>query len=56
MDEECVAEFVDGSLDTSMCGCEDCTQADHDEIETQYETGSITYAEAIDAHNLLTLH
>jgi hypothetical protein len=47
----CHAEFIDGVWDTSMCGCPECIDDEHDEIERQYETGAITLAEALDAHD-----
>lgn len=47
---ECFAEFIDGVWDTSGCGCEDCVEDDHDEIDRRYEAGDITYGQAIAAH------
>lgn len=54
-DGQCMAEFIDGSWDTSMCGCQECVQADHDEIEYQYEQGSISLGEALAAHDRIDM-
>ncbi|MGW1796909.1 hypothetical protein ACWCQN_13080 [Streptomyces sp. NPDC001984] len=36
-----------------MCGiCEGCRESTGDDIEAQYESGSISYSEAVDAHVL----
>jgi hypothetical protein len=52
--DECIAEFIDGTWDTSACGCEDCAESDHAEIEHRYECGDIAYGEAIAAHDLVS--
>jgi hypothetical protein len=52
---ECYAEFIDGTWDTSQCGCEDCTDAECEEIERQYELGEITYGKAIACHERVDL-
>lgn len=51
-EQECVAQFVDGSWDCSMCGCEDCRQAEYEAVEHDVESGSITEAEALERHAL----
>lgn len=51
-DDECVAEFIDGSYDVSMCGCEDCRQAEYEEIEHNVESGSISEQEALARHGM----
>ncbi|OHV46635.1 hypothetical protein BBK14_01950 [Parafrankia soli] len=48
--DECVAEVIDGVLAVEMCGCEDCQQAEGDEIERQVESGTITEDEALAQH------
>lgn len=55
MDEhgECTAEFVDGSYDAEGCGCEDCCEDLHDEVERQAETGNLSDAAARAAHDNL---
>jgi hypothetical protein len=50
--DDCVAEFIDGSYDTSMCGCEDCRQAEYEAVEHDVESGSISEAEALERHAL----
>lgn len=52
---ECRAELVDGTWDTSLCGCEDCVDVDRDAIEHQYEAGAISLGEALAAHERLDL-
>lgn len=46
----CVAEEIDGALETSMCGCDDCHQLDHDRIDSDNEMGYLTDSEALAAH------
>jgi hypothetical protein len=53
--DQCHAEFIDGSWDTSMCGCPNCIDDEHDEIERQHEAGHISHGEALDAHNRIDL-
>lgn len=51
MDEfysEC-SGFFDGGVWVG-CGCEDCTDAEHDAIENDAEMGSITEDEARERH------
>jgi len=46
--EDCGAVAPD-----DMCGiCEGCREATGDDIEAQYESGSISYAEAVSEHQL----
>ncbi|MEK8171853.1 hypothetical protein NKH77_28470 [Streptomyces sp. M19] len=45
---ECSAEFIDGSW--TYCGCQDCGQAEYDDIEAAVETGDLTEAEALALH------
>jgi hypothetical protein len=53
--DQCHAEFIDGVWDTSMCACPDCVQADHDEIEHEYESGRLTLEETLEAHAQIDL-
>lgn len=53
-DRECTAEFIDGSYDFEGCGCEDCCDALHDQVEESFERGIITPDEARDGHADLT--
>lgn len=51
MDErECTAEFIDGSYDFESCGCGDCCEQIHNEVERRVEVGSLTDDEARDEH------
>lgn len=46
--EDCCAVAPD-----DMCGiCEGCRESTGDDIEAQYESGSISYEQAVDAHAL----
>lgn len=49
-DFECFGEFIDGIW--HGCGCPDCDQDDDDAIEADYESGAISYDEAIERHTL----
>lgn len=55
-DEGCIAEMIDGYLDTSMCSCEDCLDAEDDRIERLVETGDITDDEARARHAELNMY
>ncbi|WP_174546399.1 hypothetical protein [Nocardiopsis dassonvillei] len=46
--DDCAAEFIDGSY--SDCGCPQCAEDAADEIESQYESGQISFEEAREAH------
>jgi len=50
MKKECTAEFIDGSYDSAGCGCEDCCDDLHDDVEREVEYGSISEDEAHDRH------
>ncbi|MDX3312091.1 hypothetical protein P1S61_24070 [Streptomyces sp. ME08-AFT2] len=47
-DDECTAEFIDGTY--TYCGCEDCDQREYDDIEGEVEMGNLTDAEALEQH------
>jgi hypothetical protein len=49
-DDDCAAEFIDGSW--TYCGCEECQQAEYDAIEADVEYGAISEAEARSLHAL----
>jgi hypothetical protein len=44
-DDDCQAEFIDGSWE--FCGCDECRQAEIDAVETSVEYGAISEAEAL---------
>lgn len=50
VEQECVAEFIDGSYDYEGCGCEDCCDSLHDEVESRVESGYLSDDEARDEH------
>ncbi|NYI95908.1 polyhydroxyalkanoate synthesis regulator phasin [Streptomonospora nanhaiensis] len=49
-DQECVAEFVEGSLTVEECGCTECRDEEADLIDAAVEQGAITEEEARDRH------
>lgn len=60
--EAAAAELAAAGDDAEDCGavspddecgiCEGCQEAEGDDIEAQFESGSITYEEAVSAHEL----
>ncbi|MEV7871467.1 hypothetical protein AB0P17_36450 [Streptomyces sp. NPDC088124] len=46
--EQCAAELIDGTW--TYCGCPDCGQRQYDDVESEFEAGHLTEAEALDQH------
>lgn len=51
---ECTAELIDGSYDNEGCGCEDCCEELHEQVERRVEFGDLTDDEAREEHSNLT--